>query len=71
MVEDMQAEHRQVMRLFGDGARVGGSMGCALGPGVLTISVDGKPWGSGRTIEAAICDASRQASRLSVCAAAG
>lgn len=66
----MELRHEQqelaIQRVFGSNATLGGSMGSGRHPGVLTISVDGKPWGSGRTLEAAICDASRRASTWSV-----
>ena len=64
MVEDMQAEHRQVKQLFGDGARVGGTMGSRLGPGVVEIKVDGQAWGSGATLREAIGVATKRAATI-------
>ncbi len=65
----MELRHEQselmIQRLFGSGASLSGSIGSRRHPGVLTIAVDGKPWGSGRTLETAIGEASRKASGLS------
>jgi hypothetical protein len=53
-----------VQRVFGSGASVGGSMGSGKFPGVLTVLLDGKPLGSGRTLEAALQRATAAASGL-------
>ncbi|MCY2991307.1 MAG: hypothetical protein NTY19_26050 [Planctomycetota bacterium] len=64
----MELRHEQaelaIQRVFGSGASLGGSIGSRRYPGVLTIKVDGIPWGSCRTMQEAIGDASRKASAL-------
>ncbi|MCY2990930.1 MAG: hypothetical protein NTY19_24100 [Planctomycetota bacterium] len=53
-----------VQRVFGAGASLGGSIGSRRYPGCLTISVDGVPWGSGRTLQDALTVATRRAAAL-------
>jgi hypothetical protein len=60
-----------VQRVFGSGATLGGCVGASRYPGVLTIAVDGEPWGSGRTLEEAMGAATCQASRIASNASGG
>ena len=71
MVEDMQAEHRQVKQLFGPDATVTGRMGSQLAPGVVEIHLDGRRLGCGRTFAQAVEIASRRASNLATNTVAG
>jgi hypothetical protein len=54
----MELRHEQqelaLQRVFGSGATLTGSIGSGRHPGVLTITVDGVPWGSGATLQEAI-----------------
>jgi len=69
-VQTVELRHEQqelaIQRVFGSGARLGGSIGSGRHPGVLTIAVDGKPWGSGRTLQEAIGQALGRAATLSL-----
>jgi hypothetical protein len=66
MIEDMSIERRVVRQLFGDAARIIGSIGSGRHPGRLTVLVDGRPLGSGGTLEAALQRATKRAAGLAV-----
>ena len=60
MEESIYRQRQTVQRLFGPSATLGGSIGSGRHPGVLTISLGGRPLGSGRTMQEAIGDATRR-----------
>ena len=71
MVEDMQAEHRQVKQLFGPDATVTGRMGSGVAPGNVQIHIDGRRLGCGRTFQQALTIASKRLAKLVTTTVAG
>ena len=67
MINDLfrQGLESNVQRLFGESATITGSIGSARAPGRLTVTVDGRTLGGGRTLQQAIAEARRN------CRAAG
>ena len=62
MVEDMQAEHRQVKQLFGPDATITGRMGSGVAPGCIEIRMGDRRLSCGRTFQQAVEIATRRAS---------
>jgi hypothetical protein len=54
---------RVARQIFGSGATITGSLGNPRHEGRLTITVDGQPMGSGKTLEQALQVATRRASQ--------
>lgn len=66
MDKHLVAFDRQAKQVFGPDAMVRGTLGTALAPGRLTITVDDRQLGAGPTFAEAFHQATRRAAELAV-----
>jgi hypothetical protein len=64
MDKHLEQHQRVVQRCFGWAAQIGGTLGCAKGPGEITIDLDSRQLGAGPTFEEALTAAQRHAAEL-------
>jgi hypothetical protein len=60
----LEQHQRQVLLAFGPSAQIGGTLGCAKGPGEITIAVDDRLLGHGPDFATALRSAQRRAAEL-------
>jgi hypothetical protein len=67
MAESEYRQNQVTKRLFGQDARLCGSIGSARGPGHIEIRANGRTLGTGRTFEQALQDTSRRQREVAAC----